>query len=179
MPTYLAEMERQTGRNPQTLPHIRGWALHSEFEALPGEEQLPLCVVVSPGLVDEPTKDGAGAYRTKWGLAVAVVVSANTPEASRTLVGLYAAAARGSLLQRRSLGGVARGVEWLDERYDDLDINDERSLAAARLVFAVDVGDVVSVKEGPVEPDPEINHHDPYSVSVVRDSRVDTEKVTI
>jgi len=158
-PTYLAEMERQLGLDSKSLPHIRAWTRINEFEKWP-EDQLPTVLLICPGLAEPPIKDGSGAYRAKWALGVAVVVSASTERATRNIAGIYSAAIRATLLQHRSLGGQALGVDWTDERYDDLPSEDSRSLAAARQVFVVEVADVTNAKLGPDEV--LVDHHDPY-----------------
>jgi hypothetical protein len=55
--TYLAEMERQSGRAPASLPRVRGWATAADFETWP-EDQVPRVLLVSPGLLGPPMADG-------------------------------------------------------------------------------------------------------------------------
>lgn len=167
LPTYLSEMERRTDREPQSLPHVRSWPTHNEFEALPGEEQLPMCVIVSPGLASDPIKSGEGTYRAVWQVAFALVVSARDLDASRDLAGVYSAAVRTMAVQRAFRRGLGyRSIDWTGERYDDLDINDERTLAVARITFNVDVDRVANIKAGPDAPVPLPDHHEPYELPV-------------
>jgi hypothetical protein len=161
MPTYLAEMERQTGRTADSLPHVRSWVRTNEFEKFP-EDQLPAVLVICPGLADEPVKTGDGKYRAGWALGVAVVVSARDQAVTQELAKVYAAAIRALLLHHPSMEGLARGMEWNDERYDDLAQVDERTLSAARQVFTVEVDDVTTARAGPAAPDPLPDHHEPY-----------------
>jgi len=161
LPTYIAEMERQTSRAAGVLPLPRRYTTFNRFDKFP-EDQLPCIVVVSPGLQDIPAKTGEGRYRARWTLGVGCVVSASTQEASEELAKVYAAAVRACVLQRPSLGGYTRGAGWLHERYDDLPTTDSRSLAAGQVIFWVEVDAVTNVNAGPTQPDPESDYLQPY-----------------
>jgi hypothetical protein len=149
--TYLAEMERQSGRAPASLPRVRGWATAADFETWP-EDQVPRVLLVSPGLLGPPMADGNGTYRATWSLGLGVVVSAASMDETMVLAKLYTAALRVCLLQHQSLEGFAAGVEWLDESYDDLPSIDTRSLGAGQAIFAVTVDDVSRRWGGPPTP---------------------------
>jgi hypothetical protein len=167
LPTYLAELERQTGRSPGVLPSVRSWSLVARF-GLETDDQLPAGMLVSAGLAFEPTKGGAGMYSATWLLDVAVVVSARDEGATRELAMIYCAATRAVILQRPALGGVAAGIDWVDERYDDLS-ESGRYLAAGRNTFRVFVADVLSANAGPVRPDPKPDPLDPYDETTTVD----------
>lgn len=170
--TYLAECERQRGRPLGSLPRIRTYTTASEFEKWP-EDQLPTLLLISPGLVEQPLPDGAGVYRAKFALGVAVVVSAATMNDTAELAKLYCAAMRSALLQHQSLEGFASGIEWLDENYDDLPSEDTRSLGAGQAIFAVEVAGISRRWNGPKTPseppDPDTLPlpTDPYAERVV------------
>lgn len=155
LPDYLAEMERQTGRTANTIPVPSNYRTSADFERW-NEERLPEMVMVSPGLMGEPVATGErGRYRAVWGLAIVVVVSANTKANTDSLAKLYAAAIRGAVMQHRSLGGFARGTQWLDESYDAIPSDSSRNLMGVTVKFAIEVDDVVSTKAGtsaPVQP---------------------------
>jgi len=140
--TYIAEIERQTGRDPESIPMIRSWSTSTQFDAQ-SEDQLPRVMLIATGMSGEPQRDGSGSYDARWGVAVGVIASASTQSATNALAKLYAAAIRTAVVQHRSLGGFALGTEWLDERYDDLTTDGIRTLAGARLVFEVEVADIV------------------------------------
>lgn len=154
-PTYLAWVERHTGRAAQSVPAPRSWITSADFTRWP-EEQLPSVLLLSPGLAEEPSRDGRGSIRAKFALGVAVVVSARDRAETDALAKLYVAAFRAAILQHPSLGGFAEGVEWLDERYDALpgDPKRRRTLAAGQLAFRVDVRGVVEPGTGPTSPSP-------------------------
>lgn len=164
LPTYLAEIERQTDRVAGSLPLVRSWTTVNEFSAWP-EDQLPCVLLVSTGLASEPAKDGAGTYRASWALGVAVVVSAAKAAQTMELARIYTAAIRAVLLQHPSLGGVATVIDWIDERYDDLPSDAERSLAAGQGIYRVGIDGVTTTKAGPGgEPRPD--RFDPYDPTV-------------
>jgi hypothetical protein len=169
--TYLAEIERRWedmygDAIVRSLPQIHTWTKRNKLEVWP-EESLPLLLVVCPGLADEPAKEGRGRYRAKWRVSLAVIAGADTEENTQALVNMYGQAFRMLLLQRPSLdnafNGRVRGVEWINEQYDELPIETERSTAICRLDFNIEVGDVVSTRDGPVDPSPDaVPEADPY-----------------
>lgn len=169
--TYLAECERQRGLAPAALPRIRTWTIANEFETWP-EDQLPCLLLVSPGLVDAPLPDGEGVYRAKFMLGLAVIVSARTGDETAALAKLYCAAMRAAILQHQSLEGLATGVEWLDENYDDLPSIDDRSLGAGQAIFSVEISGFARRWNGPTTPgEPPVTDtdplpEDPYAASV-------------
>jgi hypothetical protein len=173
MPTYLRHMETVYGFD--ALPDIRSVFVWPE--AVPDgwpEHQLPALAVGSPGTSAEPDKDGDGDYRATFDIAVGVVVSASTKEATHKLARIYALAVRGSILQRRSLGGFARGTDWVGESYDAMDVDGKtRSLASAVVAFRVQVDETVSVTKGPAKP-PYDPAGFPYAIT---DAQVDVESV--
>jgi hypothetical protein len=149
--TYLAECERQRAMTPGALPRIRSWTTAPDFETWP-EDQLPCVLLVSPGLADAPLPDGAGVYRAKFTLGVAVIVSTARMDETARLAKLYVAAMRAAILQHQSLEGFASGIEWLDENYDDLPSIDDRSLGAGQAIFAVQVDGFARRWNGPKTP---------------------------
>lgn len=151
MPTYLAEMERQNGLDPESLPMIRSYTTLNEFDAWE-EEQTPAIVVVSPGTIGEPLKEGGGLYRANWALGIGCIVSARDRVSTNRVAKLYGGAIRAAIMQHESMGGVAEGAEWSSERYDDVPSEASRTLAAAQLLFEVEVRSVLDGSAGPAEP---------------------------
>lgn len=156
---YLAEVERQHDVTVGDYARPRSWKTANEMDRWP-DDQLPAIIIISTGLTgDRPTAEGDGSVRAPWGLGVAAVVSANTFGNTRTLALRYAAAIRACLSQnqslRRALDGSVRGVTWLDERYNELPPEDGRTIMAARLLFEVEVADVINVNTRPPEAEPE------------------------
>ncbi len=155
--TYLAEVERQNGLEPRYLPELRSFVVVKEFDKWP-EDQLPACLVLSPGLAEPATADGGGTYRGKWLLGLAVVCSAPTREDTNRLAKWYISAMRTAMLQHQSLGGFSEKVDWLDEKFTDLPTEGQRTMSSGQAVFQVEVHGLVDRAGGPTEP-PE----DPYN----------------
>lgn len=151
--TYMHHMEDRQGIDRDTYPGIKSYSTHSTFETIPGDDFLPLIVVVSPGLNSPPVKEGDGKFRATWSVGVVIVVSSNSQEAVRKLVMTYAAAIRTCLIQKRDLGGISRGVVWDDEGYDDIPTEDSRSIMAARLYFSIEADGVAQAFTGPLHPE--------------------------
>lgn len=178
-PTYLREMQvqEQTAGDPP-LPEPRNYTTRSRFDKFP-EDQLPLCVVVSSGLVGDPWVEGDGKYSGWFSIGVGLIVSARTAEESDHLGKLYAAAARAILLQHPSIMGIAAGVEWVDESYDELPSDQDRSLSGNLVVFRVLVEDIVTRNVGPREPIPDPDTLPGSDWPTADDVIVDVENVPI
>jgi hypothetical protein len=169
LPVYLPEVERQLGR-PLQMPQPKTYTTRRKFAKFP-EDQLPTIIVVSPGLDDDPNEEGDGSYRATWRIHIGCVVSTSDMAATNLAAKIMGAATRSVILQHASLGGIACGVEWYDESYDDLPDDDaSRSLGASSVSFRVEVEDVVNWKRGPdgvylPDPDPDAQPGDEWPVA--------------
>lgn len=162
-PTYLREVERQHDRDQLALPAPRSYQLVSESDDPTRwlEDQLPSIIVMCPGFAEQPRHAGSGAYDARYSVSVAAIVSANTQGATRQLARLYGAAIAAILVQKPSLGGVANGLQWADESYDDIPADSARSLACVIEGFIVDMPAVLDSQAGPLVPDEEANEEGP------------------
>lgn len=169
MDTYLGQLERietdETGAlayQPDGIERPRGILTRGEFDKWP-EEQIPVIVVVCPGLAGLPRRQQQGAYHAAWSVGIAAIVSAGSPDgtgqdATRRLMGVYGAAIRAAILQHKMLrsplypDGFASESTWQDEQYTDVPELAARSLAAARIVFNIGVDNVVTEQAGPRAP---------------------------
>lgn len=158
MPTYLAEIQRQRGdANPYPAP--RTYVERNIFASFP-DEALPLIVVISAGVIDTPVREGDGTISAWWSLGVGIVAAANTEANSERMAKIYGAAVRAILVQKPGLDGAWEysGIELFDENYEDVpDVEQERTMRSAQLVFQVLVTNITSKFAGPaypVEPDP-------------------------
>lgn len=187
MPDYLAAVSELASRARGDLPMFRSWTIADDVDNW-SVDQLPACIVMSPGIDGEPVKE-SGTYTAWWSLAVAVVVSAKDKKATRELVELYTAAVRACLLQHPSLPafdpedqkmktGPCAGIEWVDESYDDADESGSRTLGAGRIIVSVKVEDVLNVYAGLSNPthNPESPLPDPVTIT---EAHVDVRKVPI
>ena len=173
-PTYLREVERQTHSPVGVLVPPRVYTNRNDFETIEGEN-MPLCVVVSPGLVDEPFSREAGIYIARWSIGVGIAIAAETEAKANRMVKIYAATARAIVLQNQDIGGLAIRVDWLNENYDDLpDLDNQlQQYRSAGVYFAVEVDNAINKYLGPRQPD-----QDPYtSFGQVQDVIIDVGRM--
>lgn len=166
-PTYLREVERQMGLDPNDLPNPRSYTVSSDRER-EAEDQLPAVVIVSPGTVDDPLLDGEGMYRVKWQIGVGIYCSALDHDSTKRLVRAYGSAARAIMLHKQTLGGNANGTDWVSESYDVLAFDDSRTIGAGLIEFNVEVSQAQRKWGGPAAPD-----EDPSDGPVVEEVIID------
>jgi hypothetical protein len=99
----------------------------------------PAMAVAGSGLAGEPVRDGRGRYSAAYSITVRVLERAGGYRATARAVHAYSVAVRTALIQHRSLGGIARSVEWSAEEYSVIDPDKVRTLAG------VDVGFIVTL----------------------------------
>jgi hypothetical protein len=154
--SYLREVERQQDWADEELVSPKNYSNRNSFDVEPGEV-MPKVVIVSPGLAEQPGKvEGNGVYRAKWSLGVGVAIAARTEEKAKALADMYGAAVRGILLQvdKSEFQNVdCIGVDWVDENYDDLPVEDQlQKYRASMTLFVIEVDNAVSIWSGPAEP---------------------------
>jgi hypothetical protein len=150
LPAYLAEVGRQKALD-SPLPLFRSYNPALTFSDRAEYEQLPQCIIVAPGLAAPPRRDGR-AYEATWAVGVGIVAMADTWEHTLVLGELYAAVVRSIMVQHRSLGGVATNTVWTDEKYDQIEGDNESELVGAIVNFDVTVENVVDSGAGPTSP---------------------------
>lgn len=148
--TYINELQFQIGWDGAQIPVPRSFTTRTRVRHFE-DDQLPQCIVVSPGLADRPRKEGNGVYRATFSMGVSVIASAKDESTTKALARFYAAVTRAILLQHASLDGKADGMEWWDESYDDIedDADVSRVLAAGSNFFRIEVPNVVTWGAGP------------------------------
>jgi hypothetical protein len=151
MPTYLKEVVRQRGLEIE-LDRPRSIVAVSEFETWP-EEQTPSVVIVNPETAGTPKKQGDGSFGALWSIEVCISVSAATQSEARRNSQLYIAAARGCIMQRRSLGVGMEGTDWGGESYELIGAEQRRTKAGAKASFVVGRDPVLTVGAGPTDPE--------------------------
>jgi|tagenome__1003787_1003787.scaffolds.fasta_scaffold20665158_4 hypothetical protein len=150
--TYLAEVDRAQGQPVGTLPAPRSYVVSSDPEKMP-EDQTPTVMVVSPGMTDPPQADGQGRFTARWQVNVGVQLAARGNALALRLARLEALAIRAVLVQQQTYDTLAvRRIEWLGERYDELDSIDDRTVCVALVELAVEISDVTTRHAGPLEP---------------------------
>lgn len=155
MPDYLAEAERENGLKPRTLPNFETYEHVNEFRNW-ADDETPVCIIVSPGLAETKQK-GAGEYTGVFDLGVAAIVGANNRENTDKLADLYGPILRQLLLQQAGLGGVATGIDYIDEKYNDVPDGQDSPLSSAQVIFTVEVPGIVNGRKGTIAPS-----EDPY-----------------
>lgn len=173
--TYLAEVERLTGREPRKIPKIRSYSIKNDLEKFP-EEQTPAMVIVSPGIVaDSIEREGDGVYSAQWDIGIAVVASSRDETTTDSMRAAYAAAVRAVFLQHPSVEGGGTIEEWVDESYSDLPVEADRTLAVAQLLFRIRAEAIVDASGGLREP-----LEDPYEIfkhPTVEETSTTTSKI--
>jgi hypothetical protein len=172
-PTYLRHIEEKLSLPVGKLVAPRVYTNRNSFDAIPGDD-MPMCVVISPGLHDEPITRERGKYTAPWSLGIGIAIAAETETMANAMSKIYGAAARAIMLQHQDINGTAIRVDWLDETYDDLPIEDQlQQYRAAGVYFAVEVENVTDKYRGPSEPDA-----DPYApLGTVQDVIIDVGRL--
>jgi hypothetical protein len=163
---FVAEAERQFGIPARSVPVPEAGQFTTTsqtFEKWP-EDATPAVLVLAPGLVGKPRREADRSLTAPVALGLGFLAgTGHGSDANREMAQLYAAAYSELMLRiPLTLLGVPLGVdsiEYVDERYNDIPGNRERMLAAARLVFVVNVRNWRSLVGGPPERDP---RPDPY-----------------
>jgi hypothetical protein len=153
---YLSEAERQWGLNPHDLPTFKTHSQVNEFRNW-ADDETPVCVIVSPGLAGRPEKKGSGLYMGKFDLGVACIVQANNRENTNRLADIYGPAIRQLLLQQIGFGGLISGIDFVDEKANDVPESEDRAQTAVQVIFTVDVPGIVNGRLGIAAPS-----EDPY-----------------
>lgn len=147
---YLGEVARASGRASEDLKPFRSYVSSIDLDKWEGE-QYPSCVTVAPGLLEAPEMSRQ-TYSARWGVGVAAVVVGQNRDNTFELTELYTAALRSLLVQHQSLGGFAEELEWLGERYDELQSTDLRTIGAGTVQLSVGVTSAQSRYGGPSHP---------------------------
>jgi hypothetical protein len=161
--TYIDEVQFQIGWQGNQIPNPRSYTTRTRVRHFE-DDQLPQCVVVSPGLADMPKREGDGTYRAEFSVGVSVICSAQDESSTKALARFYAAVTRAILVQHSSLDGHASGLEWRDESYDDIqdDADVSRVMAAGSNYFRIEVPEVVTWGSGPKFVKPPTPDTDPW-----------------
>ncbi|MBJ7347291.1 MAG: hypothetical protein JHC87_01825 [Thermoleophilaceae bacterium] len=175
--TYLKEMERMHGHPINYWPDIATFTARSTFGRLP-TDVLPGAIVVSPGTVANPRRNGGGTYSADFHVGVAMVVEASTEAVARENAAAYSAAATLTLLQYPSLGGIASGLQWAGWQNDFEPAAANQTLGISCTKFIVSVNDVMNAAGMP-SPDGSLpaanNFTDPGTYLTVDDGKANVQ----
>lgn len=118
------------------------------------EDQLPAIVVMSPGIVGNVERRGAGTYDAPFGLVVACAVSASKRYNALKLVRIWCAAIRACCVNHAGLdaSGLTSSLAWIGEQYVAENAANRRTICAGTVEFRARVADVVDATVGPLDP---------------------------
>lgn len=151
---YVAEYERQREIAAGTIDLIETYTQVNEFRDWAGNE-TPVCVIVSPELPEVHKK--GDTYIGLFPLGIGLIVQANNRANTNRMARAYGAIIRQLLVQQAGLGGLASGLTFESEKYNDVPEGEDRAQASAQAIFTVEVPGIVDSRKGIVVPS-----EDPY-----------------
>lgn len=148
---YLAEMERQIGDDPRSLPIVRMWRTSAEIEQWFADTP-PAIIIAVPGTLGDPETTN-GAYRVNWDVRVGILVSVGGEDAdAEELAGIYGAAVRGALVHHPALAAGLKVDAWLGETLDNRPRSEAETIGFAINTFRVSDTDSLARRGGPATP---------------------------
>ncbi|MCA1571703.1 MAG: hypothetical protein LC798_15595 [Chloroflexi bacterium] len=160
LPTYTQELALRRGVDPAKVDTPGGLPIRTPlpiarrktFAGWP-KTALPFIQVTSPGTAEAPRRDDLGVYTCTFQIEVFVVCAARDHNSTAFLTALWGDAIVWTIMQRRTLGGIATSVDWLGSATDDVPLPDdsERTLQGFVAVFAVEVPGCLDPLAGPSE----------------------------
>jgi hypothetical protein len=136
---------------PNPLRDFEYWTLEPSNRA-GGTGSSPVFLVTVPNTIGKPRLRGNGTYISVWRSQVLVDVYGKTWEAAADLVSFYEKAVRLSVLQHRSLGGLAMSTSWQGTQLRASEHAGTRVEAQAILAFDVQVDGSASILGAPAAP---------------------------
>lgn len=177
-PGYLTRLGVRYDKAPGQLARVAWWRAAGQL-IHDGDEPLPMCATVTPGLAKRPVDDGEGIYLACWDVRAALVVATGGPQTDTLDVAtIYGLAVRLAATQHGDLGGLATSTTWVGETYDDLNPADDATRSIAVVRFEIDVDGALDTTAGPTTPDPlgaGPDDLDPYPPPVIDQLLVDIE----
>lgn len=150
---YLAEVERQAGLSPGTIPvppapdSFYGGV---DFESW--EQVLLPSIVVVADPVDAPDRFGDGTVGQWYEVQIGSIVTGDTEDAAQDLAAYYGTAVMGAILQNGDLGGVANQTEVTTAAKVELVEDATRAFARSVLTVRTYLDQIVSTYDGPAAP---------------------------
>ena len=175
--TYLQEVARRSDENVDELRPFRNWRVSFELEKMP-EDTPPVCIIANRGINEPPKKHNSRqrpgqSYEAVWLYRIGCLLSARgkkinaSPRAER-LAKMYTLAIRTALVQKRDeyepweeQDRILGMIDWVDEGYDALESDADRTICLAWADFLVTVPEAATWGTGPRKPVPEPDPGDP------------------
>jgi hypothetical protein len=174
--TYLQEVARRSGDDPDELAPFRTWRVSYELEHMP-EDQTPTCIIANRGIQEPPRKSGSRrpgqSYQAIWNYRIGAVVSARGKKVNASPIAQrrakeYVLAIRTVMVQKRdeaaqdpTVDTILGMIDWVDEGYDGLTSDSDRTICLAWAEFYVAAKDVTTWGTGPLHTVPEPDPADP------------------
>jgi hypothetical protein len=155
-PTYLRQMERETGRKHRSLPDVRTWRFVSVAGERFPEEQIPAVQIIIPEV--ELTTESDSVKAAVSG-TVDVLVQSTEPEPARELAYIYAFHLGLILLHQDATNETVRigsPVGWTKLGTPAVGKPKSRWLALGSSAFSCVVNGIATPRVGPVVPDEEL-----------------------
>jgi len=150
LPVYLREFELQRAIAADSFPHPKSFLRVNELDKFP-EDQLPVILTISPGLADEPVQEGdGGRLIMPWDISVAVEIMARERMETGRFCRQYTAVIMAILMQQS--GHYCGAVDLIDVRFDDLPVEDERTIGVGVVQITAWVEDSLMRWAGPSPP---------------------------
>lgn len=145
---YLAEVERAHSLTVGHLQRPKSAQTAYDLENWP-EAQLPALIVMCPGTVGEPEKQGTGLYGAWFEITVGLLVEDTTEANARMVAALNQVALELVMVQQASrLAGLGTNLRWQSRRIALPDV-ENRTLALGESVFHAFVDGVLDHQGGP------------------------------
>lgn len=117
---------------------VRTWQQVPTMAAIMSAE-LPAGAVVSPGLTEPPRRTSSG-HEATWRVPAGLYVRGREHDDTAALVRNWCAGIRTCVLQRKSLGGIAKSLTWVGEEFRLVtDRASARTIAGGTVAFDVTV----------------------------------------
>jgi hypothetical protein len=152
-PTYLAEVERQSGIATGTLERPRSVFASADLDNWP-EFQRPSVAIVCSGLLGEPEKHAQGRYSGWFGFKIGATIAEQDEQSARLCAHVYQAALEALIAQQGAFGDQGATETIWTGRDSHLPDEEDRTLALAESDFKVWVSSIITAGDGPTEPDP-------------------------
>jgi hypothetical protein len=161
LPTYMAEVERQKGLQPRTIPRPptpESYHGGVDLETWVGADTPEVMVLAKPS---GPPERFASSYTQGYTLTVGCLcigtgsTLAERPEDDARIVASYLGAATMLLVQQPALGGLTERLVMIAAPDVSLPDSEKRAIAQVVTEFEVWVTEIVSETAGPVGPTPQ------------------------
>jgi hypothetical protein len=156
-PTHRAEIERRRADDhgwDNGLAPIKDYRVtHAADDKWP-EDQLPMILALCPGLAGQPSVDGSGKVTVPYTVGIIAIASGIDRADAKAIARAHLAVATLSILQHRSIGGLAESVKWVDGRNQEVTrgVDLDRNLFSASAIFQVSVPEAIDMSAGVAQP---------------------------